>query len=136
MRVCQVESGELVPDEMMIQLIRLRLLQDDTRKGWLLEGYPRTPFQAEELEFLLEDFKQDLYGAIYLKLEEAIEIERSLSRGRPDDTPAIVQRRIQGFTERTTPILEYYARRGKLIVINAEKAQATVEAEILRKLES
>lgn len=131
-----VESGEFVPDEMMIQLMRLRLLQEDAHKGWLLEGYPRTAFQAEELEFLLEDFKQDLDGVIYLKLEEAIEIERSLARGRPDDTPAIVQRRIQSFTERTSPILEYYARRGKLIVIHAEKAPDAVEAEILRKLKS
>ena len=131
-----VERGDLVPDEIMIQFMRLRLLQEDVNKGWLLEGYPRTAFQAEELEFLLEDFQQNLSGAIYLKLDEAIELERSLSRGRPDDTPEIVRRRIQGFQERSAPILEYYARRGKLIVVNAEGTPDAVEAEIVRKLKS
>lgn len=131
-----VAKGELVPDEIMIQFMRLRLLQEDANKGWLLEGYPRTAFQAEELEFLLEDFKQDLYGAIYLKLDPAIELERSLARGRPDDTLEILQRRIQQFRERTTPILEYYARRGKLFTIDAAGTPADVEAEILRQLKS
>jgi adenylate kinase len=57
-----VEKGELVPDETMIQLMRQRLLQADTQQGWLLEGHPRTAFQAEELDFLLEDLNQHLTG--------------------------------------------------------------------------
>ncbi|MGK7928926.1 MAG: adenylate kinase family protein [Spirulina sp.] len=131
-----VEKGELVPDEIMIQFMRLQLLQEDANKGWLLEGYPRTAFQAEELDFLLEDFKQDLHGAIYLKLDPAIELKRSIARGRPDDNPEIVKRRIQSFQERSTPILEYYARRGKLLMVDASGSPAAVEAEILQKLES
>ncbi|MEM9541547.1 MAG: nucleoside monophosphate kinase [Cyanobacteria bacterium P01_E01_bin.42] len=129
-----VENGDLVPDEIMIQFMRLRLLQDDVSKGWLLEGYPRTAFQAEELEFLLEDFKQDLDGAIYLKLDPEVSLERSLARGRPDDTREILQRRIKEFQERTTPILEYYARRGRLLTIDGKNTPSEVEAAILRQL--
>ncbi|NEQ66129.1 MAG: AAA family ATPase, partial [Symploca sp. SIO2D2] len=60
-----VEKGELVPDTLLIEFMRERLLQSDTARGWLLEGYPRTAFQAEELDFLLEKLQQKLDWAIY-----------------------------------------------------------------------
>jgi adenylate kinase len=129
-----VEKGELVPDELSIQFMRMRLLQPDTNKGWLLEGYPRTAFQAEELDFVLEDFSQQLDYAIYLKLDESVMIERSRARSRFDDQLEIVQRRIKLFRERTIPILEYYEPRQKLLTINADQSRELVEREILQNL--
>jgi adenylate kinase len=130
-----VERGELVPDELMIQFMRMRLLQPDLSNGWLLEGYPRTSFQAEELDFVLEDFQQRLDWAIYLELDESVTISRSLARSRHDDQIEIIQRRLKLFRERTIPILEYYEPRQKLLTINANQTPELVEQEILQKLE-
>ena len=76
-----VEKGELVPDPILIEFMRQRLLQDDAKgRGWLLEGYPRTAFQAEELDFLLDDLGQQLDWAIYLQVSEVVMMSRSLGR--------------------------------------------------------
>ena len=131
-----VEKGELVPDRLMIQFMGERLRRSDVSNGWLLEGYPRTAFQAEELDFLLDELEQRLNWAIYLKVSESVMMERSLARSRQDDTPEILARRIQMFTERTIPILEYYDRRHKLLTIDGEQPPDLVEQEILQNLNS
>jgi adenylate kinase len=129
-----VERGELVPDMMMIEFMRERLQQPDGERGWILEGYPRTAFQAEELDFLLEDLHQSLDWAIYLQVSEKVMIERSLARGNVDDLPEIIQRRIELFHQRTIPILEYYQHKKKLLNIPAEGKPQEVKEEILSQL--
>lgn len=143
-----VEKGELVPDEILIEFMRQRLLQPDTAKGWVLEGYPRTAFQAEELDFLLEELNQQLDWAIYLTVPESVMMTRSVERSqnyakdsttsaksRLDDHPEIVPRRIELFHERTVPILEYYDYRQKLLTINSDQPPEQVQQNILHKLE-
>ena len=143
-----VEKGELVPDEILIEFMRQRLLQPDTANGWVLEGYPRTAFQAEELDFLLEDLNQQLDWAIYLTVPESVMMTRSVERSqnyakdsttsaksRLDDHPEIVPRRIELFHERTVPILEYYDYRQKLLTINGDQPPEQVQQNILHKLE-
>ena len=129
-----VEKGELVPDETMIEFIRTRLNKDDINSGWVLEGYPRTAFQAEELDFLLDDLQQNLDWAIYLQVPEAVMVTRSLGRSLPDDQPEIVQRRIELFYDRTMNILEYYDRRRRLLTINGDQLPDMVEQNILTLL--
>ncbi|MGI0480212.1 adenylate kinase [Geminocystis sp. CENA526] len=126
-----VEKGELVPDRMMIEFMKQRLLQDDVAKGWVLEGYPRTAFQAEELDFLLEDLEQKINYAIYLDVTEETMIQRSLNRGDIDDKLDVVKKRIELFKQRTTPILEYYEYKHTLITISAEGSIEQVEKEIV-----
>ncbi len=99
----------------MIEFMRLRLLLFDVANGWLLDGYPRTAFQAEELDFLLDDLGQHLDWAIWLDVSESVLMSRSVGRSLPDDRPEILQRRIQLFRERTALILDYYGRRQRLI---------------------
>lgn len=127
----KVERGELVPDEAMIQFIRDRLLEPDVTQGWLLEGYPRTAFQAEELDFLLDELNQQLDKAIWLEASSEVLMQRSLSRGRMDDTPDAIQRRIELFQACTTPLLDYYRFRDRLIHINSEQPLEQVEQQIL-----
>lgn len=129
-----VAKGELVPDEMMIEFIRLRLKQPDINCGWVLEGYPRTAFQAEELDFLLDDLGQKLDWAIYLQVPEAIMVSRSLGRSLPDDQAEIVQRRVEIFYDRTVPILEYYDRRRRLLTVNGDQSPEMVQQNILTLL--
>jgi adenylate kinase len=143
-----VEKGELVPDPIMIEFMRQRLLQPDTTRGWVLEGYPRTAFQAEELDFLLEDLNQQLDWAIYLKVSESVMMHRCIQRSqrapenensqggeaRSDDRPEIVKRRIELFYDRTVPILEYYDYRQRLLTIDSDQPPEQVQQEILEKL--
>ncbi|WP_413200150.1 adenylate kinase family protein [Nostoc piscinale] len=129
-----VARGELVPDEMMIELMRLRLTKPDVSCGWILEGYPRTAFQSEELDFLLDALGQKLDWAIYLQVPQAVMVSRSLGRSLPDDQPEIVQRRVELFYDRTIPILEYYDRRRRLLTINGDQPPDMVEQNILNLL--
>lgn len=141
-----VEKGELVPDPILIEFMRTRLTQPDAAAGWLLEGYPRTAFQAEELDFLLDDLGLQLDWAIYLQVSEAVMMNRCLGRhsslsitasdSRLDDQPQIIQRRINLFYERTIPMLEYYDYRQRLLTINADQSLEQVQQEILQKLHS
>ncbi len=129
-----VDKGELVPDPTMIEFMRLRLLLFDVVDGWVLDGYPRTAFQAEELDFLLDDLKQHLDWAIWLDVPESILMSRSLDRSRDDDVPEIIQRRIQLFQERTALILDYYERRQKLLTIDGNQSAEKVQQDILQKI--
>ncbi len=129
-----LEHGDLVPDEMMIEFIKVRLKQPDVNDGWILEGYPRTAFQCEELDFLLEDLEQNLDWAIYLQVSAAVMVNRSLGRLLPDDQPEIVQRRVELFYDRTIPILEYYDRRRRLLTINGDQSPEQVQQNILTLL--
>ncbi|VEP16035.1 Adenylate kinase 2 [Hyella patelloides LEGE 07179] len=131
-----VEQGELVPDELMIQFIKQRLLEPDVKNGWILEGYPRTAFQAEELDFLLGQLKQRLDWAIYLKVSDSIMAARALSRGLTDDISEVIQRRIQNFQDFTVPILEYYQYSDRLLTIDGEQSPEKVAQEIASHLPS
>lgn len=129
-----VQAGEFVGDPTMIQLMRDRLQQSDTASGWLLDGYPRTAFQAEELDFLLDELQQRVDWAIWLDVPKEGLQARSLERSRADDNPAAVQRRIDLLYERTIPILDYYGHRQRLLKIDGNQSPEAVEAQIRQKL--
>ena len=129
-----LNRGELLPDLMMINFMRSRLVQPDMERGWILEGYPRTAFQAEELDFLLEDLQQPLTYAVYLKIGEKVMIERSLARSLVDDQPDILQKRIDSFQERIALLLEYYTGKKKLITLSAEDTPENIEMLILKQI--
>ena len=139
-----VEKGELVPDLILIKFIRQRLVQPDAAKGWLLEGYPRTAFQAEELDFLLDELSQQLNWAIYLQVPASVMINRSMQRSsngvvstedvRLDDQPEILQRRINLFHERLPLLLEYYGYHKRLLTINGNQSPIQVQQEILQMI--
>ena len=130
-----VEQGELVPDRMMIEFIKRRLQNDDVTEGWILEGYPRTAFQAEELDFLLEDeLGQKLDYAVYLEVIKETMIKRSLARGELDDRPEILETRIELFNQRTTPILEYYQYKHSLITVSGEETPELVSNTIYQQI--
>lgn len=129
-----LEKGELVPNRLMSQLIKQRLQELNSEESWILEGYPRTAFQAEELDFLLKELKQNLSFAIYLKVSEATMRQRSLARGLSDDTSEVINQRIQGFQQFTIPILDYYRFSDRLITIDGEQTSELVEQEIANHL--
>lgn len=129
-----LKKGELLPDPMMINFMRSRLVQPDMERGWILEGYPRTAFQAEELDFLLEDLQQPLTCVIYLKIEEKVMIKRSLTRSLVDDQPDVIQKRIDSFQEKIALLLDYYTGKKKLITLSAEDTPENIEMLILKQI--
>jgi adenylate kinase len=131
-----IDAGEFVPDMLMIELMRLRLQMEDAQQGWILEGYPRTSFQAEELDFLLEELGCPLDHAIYLQASEETLMQRSRSRGGSDDSIEIIQKRIEQFLDLTIPLLEYYGYKQKLLTIDSELDVATVSAHLERGINS
>jgi adenylate kinase len=142
-----VEKGDLVPDPILISFMRERLVQPEIAGCWLLEGYPRTAFQAEELDFLLDELEQQLHWAIYLQVPETVMLNRSLGRSRnsqgittegwrPDDQPEIIERRIKLFKERLPLLLEYYSYHQRLLTIDGSESPEKVHQEILSSLNS
>ena len=129
-----LNRGELLPDPMMINFMRSRLVQPDVERGWILEGYPRTAFQAEELDFLLEDLEQPLTCAVYLEISEKVMVERSLVRSLVDDQPDIIQKRIDSFQEKIALLLDYYTGKKKLITLSAEDSPENIEMLILKQI--
>ena len=133
------DAGDLVPDEIMIALIRERLAADDAAGGFVLDGFPRTTPQADALDAMLEEIERPLTVVFEFQLPEQVAIERLRGRaqqeGRPDDTPEAIRKRLDLYREQTEPLVEYYRARGILVGIPAEPPVAEVFAEIQRALE-
>jgi adenylate kinase len=133
------DAGDLVPDEIMIALIRQRLAADDAARGFVLDGFPRTTPQADALDVMLEEIERPLTVVFEFQLSEQVAIERLLGRaqqeGRPDDTPEAIRKRLDLYREQTEPLVEYYRVRGILVGIPAEPAVEEVFGEIQRALE-
>jgi adenylate kinase len=133
------DAGELVPDDLMIDMIRERLAEDDTREGFILDGFPRTIVQAEALDSLLRDIGRELTVVFELQIPDEVCVERLLKRaaeeGRADDTPDVIRTRLARYHEETEPVIEHYRATGNLVGIHADRPINEVFAEIQRALE-
>lgn len=104
-----LDSGELVPDSVTNEMVRERLLQQDTAAGFLLDGFPRNTAQADVLRDMLAEANLGLDAVIQLDVTEDELVERLLARGRSDDTEDVIRRRQQVYVSETAPLLEYYS---------------------------
>jgi adenylate kinase len=133
------DAGKLVPDEIMIELIRDRLGEDDTREGFVLDGFPRTAVQAEALDAVLAEIERPLTVVFEFQLPEEIAVERLLRRaheeGRVDDTPEAIRMRLNLYRELTEPLSEHYRARGSLVGVHADRPVEDVFAEIQQALD-
>jgi adenylate kinase len=133
------DAGELVPDDLMIDLIRERLGEDDAQEGFVLDGFPRTMVQAEALDAMLKEIGRDLDVVFELQIPDEICIQRLLKRaaeeGRVDDTPDAIATRLRRYHEETEPLVEHYRATGNLVGIHADRPINEVFAEIQRALE-
>ena len=133
------DAGHLVPDDLMIALIRERLGEEDAREGFVLDGFPRTMPQAEALEEMLREIGRDLDIVFEFQLDDAVGVERMLRRaaeeGRADDTPEAIDERLRLYHLETEPLIEYYRARGNLVGIHADRPVSEVLREIQQALE-
>ena len=114
-----MDAGKLVPDEVVIDLIKARLAQLDCEVGFLLDGFPRTLPQAEALDVLLAGLKMPLTNVIELQVPEDVLVKRILARaesgsGRSDDNEQVIRKRFAVYREQTLPLTDYYAKSGRL----------------------
>lgn len=117
-----MSAGALVPDEVTNAMVRDRLSQDDLDRGFLLDGYPRNPDQAVELESMLSDLGVELDVAIEITADADAVTERLLKRaqieGRDDDTEPVIRKRLEVYSLQTAPVSAYYEGRGLLVQID------------------
>lgn len=134
-----LEAGQLVPDELTIQLIRERLGQEDASEGFVLDGFPRNMAQAEALGELLHEIGKDLDLVLYFELGDDVALERMRGRaeeeGRADDTPEVMRRRLDTYHRETAPLAEYYRAQDVLVPIRAERSIGQVWDDVQRALE-
>ncbi|MDR2382362.1 MAG: adenylate kinase [Prevotellaceae bacterium] len=118
-----IEKGELVPDEVVVELIREKLNDNKTATGFIFDGFPRTVKQAIALDEMLKNEGLNIALMATLEVEEDELISRILLRGqssgRTDDSNhAIIKNRIKVYHEQTTPVAEYYRQQGKHVAVD------------------
>ena len=125
-----MNAGELVPDDLILGLIRERLNQADASSGWLLDGFPRNVEQANFLNDLLEEIEQSCDFVINLEVPDDVLVERLLERGRVDDKEDVIRNRLEVYREQTEPLIALYSGRKQLVSVNGNQEMDSVTAEL------
>lgn len=120
--------GDLVPDDMVVAIVAERISQPDAKKGFILDGFPRTVSQAEALDRILSRKGLKLKAVVELRVDESILLKRietriaeMKARGqtiRADDNPDALRKRLESYRAQTAPLIEYYARKGLLRTVD------------------
>lgn len=133
-----MDRGDLVSDEIVIAVADERLSQDDARKGFVLDGFPRTTPQAEALDGILERLGHPLERCVALVVEEDELVSRLLKRaeieGRADDNETAIRNRMKVYRDETAPLVAYYRERGLLAEVAALGTIDAVAARIAKVL--
>jgi adenylate kinase len=137
-------SGALVPDEIVVGIISDRIDQPDAKKGFILDGFPRTVRQAEALDELLKRKHMKLEAVIELRVNESALLERVETRAaetrargeevRLDDTPEVLINRLAAYRAQTEPLIHYYSERRKLLTVDGMMTIEEVTREVSRIL--
>lgn len=129
-----LDAGTLVPDEITNAMVRERLAEPDCRAGFLLDGYPRTVTQAQQLGEMLAELDCEIDVVLELDVPTDELVERLLARGRSDDTEDVIRDRQQVYRDETAPLLEYYSDR--LVTVPAVGSVEDVTARALDALKT
>jgi adenylate kinase len=135
-----LERGDLVPDELMFEMLLPRVLDAARGGGYVLDGFPRTVRQAEEAYAVAQGFEGiTLQAVVYLRvsideLHNRLQA-RAVSEGRSDDTEAAIAHRFEVFDAQTQPLLVFYAKRGLLLEINGEQSVEEVFTDMTSSID-
>jgi adenylate kinase len=134
-----MDAGEYVPDEITNAMVRDRIGQPDAGSGFLLDGYPRTLAQVDELDDMLAGHDVSLDAVVSLAADQDELVARLLQRaqieGRADDTEDVIRRRQEVYEEQTAPLLEVYSDRGLLVEVDGMGEVDAVTQRIFAELE-
>lgn len=117
-----MEAGELLPDAVIVDLIRERIARPDCANGFLLDGFPRTSGQAEALDRMLAERGLSVDAVVNLDVDEGRLIERMAGRakneGRADDNPETIRERLRVYREKTAPLVSWFEKKGSLVTVD------------------
>ncbi len=134
-----MDAGEYVPDQVTNLMVRNRIDDPDATNGFLLDGYPRTLSQVEELDGMIEFTGHRLDAVVVLTVDRDEIVERLLQRaqveGRADDTEDVIRRRQEVYAEETEPLIEIYRDRGILIEVDGMGEVPEVTQRIFEALD-
>lgn len=125
-----VDAGDLVPDSLILDLIRERLQQNDAASGWILDGFPRNVAQAKFLSTLLSELNQNCDVVLNLEVADNVLVERLLGRGRKDDNEATISRRLDVYRELTAPVIKFYQGNNSLKSVDGDRPMEEVTAAL------
>jgi adenylate kinase len=135
-----MDAGDYVPDSVTNAMVRDRIAQADAKAGFLLDGYPRTVAQVEELDAMLREQDAQLDAVLVLTVDRDEVVQRLLKRaeleGRADDSEEVIRRRQEVYAEQTAPLIEVYAERGLLTEVDGMGAVDEVTARVFSALEA
>ena len=135
-----MDKGEYVPDEVTNLMVRNRIDEPDADHGFLLDGYPRTLAQVEELDGMIKHTGHQLDAVIVLTVDQDEIVERlhkrAIQEGRDDDTPEVIRRRQEVYREETEPLIAVYKGRGLVQEIDGLGDVAEVTERIIAALDS
>jgi adenylate kinase len=134
-----MDAGDYVPDEVTNAMVRDRLAEGDADSGFLLDGYPRTLAQVDELDAMLEERAHHLDAVLVLTVDQDEVVKRLLQRaegeGRADDTEDVIRYRQRVYAEQTAPLVEVYGTRGLLLEVDGMGEVDEVAARVLQALD-
>ena len=150
-----MDAGELVPDKLVVDLVKERLAADDAQKGFILDGFPRNTAQAVTLDSALADMGLSLDAALLVDVKAEVIVERLSSRRtcrdcgytapagvdvcpscggemyqRDDDKPETIQNRLNVYESQTAPLVEYYKGKGLLKAVDGDRPVDDVYADV------
>lgn len=150
-----MDAGQLVPDKLVVDLVKERLAADDAKKGFILDGFPRNSAQAVTLDSALADMGLSLDAALLVDVKAEVIVERLSSRRtcrdcgytapagvdvcpscggemyqRDDDKPETIQNRLNVYESQTAPLVEYYKGKGLLKVVDGDRPVDDVYADV------
>ncbi len=134
-----MDAGQLVPDELLLNMMENRLQQKDCKNGYLLDGFPRTIPQAEGLELIVKKINHSINYVINLKADETELVNRLVLRGkesgRSDDMEEVIKERQQVYWKLTSPLLGFYRERKLLIEVDGLGTISEITNRIFKVLE-
>lgn len=123
-----METGGLVDDRLVLTLIEEHLKGKEHSLGIVIDGFPRSLWQAQNLSFPID-------RVIYLVVRDEVNKKRLLKRGRKDDTPKIIDKRLSLYHKETEPILDFYRKKGILIEVDGERPIEVIFEDIVNIIE-
>jgi len=160
-----ISKGQLVPDDLTVSIVVDRLNKDDCKDGFILDGFPRTIYQAEALDKFMASVDKKIDYAVNIQVDEDSLVDRLSKRRfcpacsgtfhvdytpltsddcptcgakliqRKDDTPEVIKERLETYHEKTAPLKDYYAKQGKLVTVEGQEEVSETSKLTLKAIE-
>jgi adenylate kinase len=131
-----VSRGDLVPDQMVLDMLRKPIVEASAKGGYVLDGFPRTVEQAEVAYQTARELGVAVQVAAYLDVGRDELVRRLLARGRgSDDTQAVIEHRLEVYDQKTMPMIDYYAKRERLVTVNGARPADEVSWSLVVQLQ-